>query len=1822
MLGRTSHSIERRKRGFALIITLSLISFVFLLVITLISQVRLELAFSDVRQEQVLAKAHARMGMMIALGEIQKHLGPDMRISATADIYDERAESTVAYETSQYPQSVGAQDQIDLTEDGSVRALPFGQRMWTGVWKHRGHGSDNYLEYEGFDPLATRELPFNSDKGNAITQSWSVDVSYDSHPAVEAAWLVSGNEGWQRKPALTSSGTGLLQDFVEVPDGIYVDDGGVRVIPGSSGGNYGKEENAWRDHEEVVRSALSNYNHPLVDLDDPEDDDSVAWVLKAPVQDSEGLFVGEPVKVPKTKVLDSLSREAGAYAYWVGDEGVKAKVNLSVPQGLNYASKLQVASAPLLGASTEAAFSKKDILSLSAVGSLGALSGKTSEEAENWAAAHFHDLGVDSFGVLADLRTGGLKRDLSLAFSVDQEDELWKKDFNNNWIFRDRVECLKNFPMYSKQSKDAFNTTKVHKNQWFDQVADATVQDGEALLAGPQWAMLYDFHNLSKDGELELAPPSQFPRIVGDNAIMFKPGQSPESPGGAFSPVADAQTLRFFNCFKDRYDNAVRPEPNNHPIAPVLTRIKLGMYWAIKNPSTNEVVIALNPSVSLWNPYDKPMRLKDLFVYLPARQGAPFNIAHFDLAEYDLFRKWWMYVSAAHETKWKYDKLNVTKDWTQPWGLFEYSLFDGTKDTANLTEFGVLTAVQSGSSYISNGSPKMDLSVETRLLDGKMQKVYVYQHERPVEGAKAEFVFTSWKSTRLNNGSVKVNDLYLQIEDAILAPGECAGFNVVELQEKEYEPNKPISIALGKGAETDAYLVGTGEKDFQFGSIDFSFNGFSGLGAGNSDSLVYQNGFQYSPAANYKLPCITMYQWKGAASAFDPENSRDARKIFTVTYSTSDNTGRADQVKLITREHLKQNWEDRNDDANDVMPGVGNHLEMVLSGDKRNERVTLNDFNLRHVVHSDQHGMGRLYYDRVYRKRAHAWMPGDFTSDGRGVLHFRKGMGAFSLNTPDDDDDLVTNTFTVPDDTSRPVYQDPLTQGRSPTSATKDKSFPDFYLWSGSQFDEAGWTAIEAAFDSASRSSDLEARRSALGFVQGPDWGLRGSAGYPENLLLDPHMNSKVTRSKQIPRWDDSLTHAGFNHDSRDRLSNQSEMTLDKQAVLFATPSHRVLSLLEYRHANLNSYLHGPSYALGNSYASTQVARHRSWGRVQMIEHVPTSERGLTVKDIANMDKYQLQYLNDHLQLPEYKNLGRDKLEIMLAMTNWGSTGGWGFGNYWHGIDLNQGFAAWRKDDSGSQLNHQNTTIDHSFYLNRALLDGYFLSGLEQGGVEAEISELEAGQRYKPFLFGTSEGEKSGNHRLVAYHRDGEWNHTSYGKRSLEEGNSNEKDSVYRYQSLAGDLLVDGAFNVNSTSVEAWVAQLSSLRGAGMRRKDGSAVALAANETPVVRFIEEPEEQNSWNRFRKLSDAEIVELAKAMVRQVKLRGPFLSFSDFVNRRLAPGPQDPLKAKGSFVNFMEHELSKWENEYPETRDTSTGLRGALQSAIADAGLNDPDSWGDAGLIPQVPSARWNGANLNVSEFGLIGSSKQSTLWNGGNRRYWGQGAFPPGYELPGWTKRSKNHYGMIVQDGSELPNVKLGGLAGYKFRPDKNTYLSSDYGEAPENLLAVEHLATAANKPGWVMQADLLSPLAPVVSARSDTFVVRVMGETGSRSSARAWIELVVQRTPDYVKADLDAPHHRPHEPFKDENFNGYWDNGFGEEWIDLNRNGDKKDYPDVPGDSESRFRDGMLSDLRLNLDPQEEDLSTTIGLSFQGINQRFGRKFKIVKFRWLREQDV
>ena len=65
-------------------------------------------------------------------------------------------------------------------------------------------------------------------------------------------------------------------------------------------------------------------------------------------------------------------------------------------------------------------------------------------------------------------------------------------------------------------------------------------------------------------------------------------------------------------------------------------------------------------------------------------------------------------------------------------------------------------------------------------------------------------------------------------------------------------------------------------------------------------------------------------------------------------------------------------------------------------------------------------------------------------------------------------------------------------------------------------------------------------------------------------------------------------------------------------------------------------------------------------------------------------------------------------------------------------------------------------------------------------------------------------------------------------------------------------------------------------------------------------------------------------------------------------------------------------------------------------------------------------------------------------------------------------------------------------------------------------------------PGWPRQADVLDRLAPVISVRDETFVVRAMGSSPivAGSSAKVWCEAVYQRLPEYVDASA-PPHEAP-----------------------------------------------------------------------------------------------
>ena len=87
-------------------------------------------------------------------------------------------------------------------------------------------------------------------------------------------------------------------------------------------------------------------------------------------------------------------------------------------------------------------------------------------------------------------------------------------------------------------------------------------------------------------------------------------------------------------------------------------------------------------------------------------------------------------------------------------------------------------------------------------------------------------------------------------------------------------------------------------------------------------------------------------------------------------------------------------------------------------------------------------------------------------------------------------------------------------------------------------------------------------------------------------------------------------------------------------------------------------------------------------------------------------------------------------------------------------------------------------------------------------------------------------------------------------------------------------------------------------------------------------------------------------------------------------------------------------------------------------------------------------------------------------------------------------------------------------------------LSTTAVAVPERPADAEYMFPAAavgksgyGLPGWTRQADILRPLAPILSARDDTFTIRAYGDardTAGKVIARAVCEAIVRRTRDFI----------------------------------------------------------------------------------------------------------
>ncbi|HKK30720.1 MAG TPA: hypothetical protein VKA18_10055, partial [Alphaproteobacteria bacterium] len=271
----------------------------------------------------------------------------------------------------------------------------------------------------------------------------------------------------------------------------------------------------------------------------------------------------------------------------------------------------------------------------------------------------------------------------------------------------------------------------------------------------------------------------------------------------------------------------------------------------------------------------------------------------------------------------------------------------------------------------------------------------------------------------------------------------------------------------------------------------------------------------------------------------------------------------------------------------------------------------------------------------------------------------------------------------------------------------------------------------------------------------------------------------------------------------------------------------------------------------------------------------------------------------------------------------------------------------------------------HSYLANKALWDDYFFSSITPQPIEVEAFDAGGRNAEKVALdfFTEMDPIPLPNRRMTALETATEVIESLF-----------EEDELTIADRIAAHLMVEGPFNVNSTSVEAWRALLASLKGKPVAYLDKDKALDGVTEpdeattsgTPVAAVTmpnaepgtgsDDPNDPEQWLGWRELNDTEIQELAEAIVRQVIRRGPFLSLSEFINRRLDSSDTD-LSAKGTLQAALDDEAVSINANFRDnfSREFSGAETDSLSPAFPEA-MEGPIAYGSAAYVDQADLLR--------------------------------------------------------------------------------------------------------------------------------------------------------------------------------------------------------------------------------------------------------------------------
>ena len=489
-------------RGFALLITITLLAFLVLLLVSLATLTRVETQVATNNQLLNQARQNALMALNIALGQLQKYTGPDQRTTARSDMDLSLANTTTA------------------------------SGRWTGVYGRGVATADTAVRdiYTDIPSKIATDVKNNSTVAGNQTQLLN--------------WLVSGNEGasFNPDPASASATIDYNGQIVRpnTPASFsFTPAGAVTNLTGATAlstdititGSGGAAPARLLVGPQSVTAASDYVVAPLVDI-------AVAPNIALGIGGSSNVTLGR-------------------YAWWVGDEGIKARINLPVDpavqashafvlsqrtaieliDGKNAGGSTTALASDLIGAAYPAPNNSSDQDRLKNVTNRTQLPMLSPANA-NLATAvkyRFHDLTGYSASILSDAYAGGLKKDLSAVLGTNHGATT---PADASYLFVPEP-----------------NTAGSTRNEF----------------GLPTWGQLRSFVQTTTTSA----------------------GLAPRLPTMASS------------------SNSAIPLPTNVGIAPVMTYGVVGFQYIAPlgdNAVNNPIQLAMLPIVVLWNPYTVPIR--------------------------------------------------------------------------------------------------------------------------------------------------------------------------------------------------------------------------------------------------------------------------------------------------------------------------------------------------------------------------------------------------------------------------------------------------------------------------------------------------------------------------------------------------------------------------------------------------------------------------------------------------------------------------------------------------------------------------------------------------------------------------------------------------------------------------------------------------------------------------------------------------------------------------------------------------------------------------------------------------------------------------------------------------------------------------------------------------------------------------------------------------------------------------------------------------------------------------------------------------------------